>query len=93
MLTQTPIITPALPIKQTPTSQPSIPIPTSADHDEAAQETWQTLSGIIIPEADSIDLAQRLAGKQNVPEVFIDTNAPYSLGAKKSLLDYQFRHY
>jgi len=84
MLTQTPITTPALPIKQTPTSQPSIPIPTSADHDEAAQETWQTLSGIIIPEADSIDLAQRLAGKQNVPEVFIDTNAPYSLGAKKA---------
>ena len=50
-----------------PTRIANIPTPQiSAENDEAANRTKQTLNDTIIPEVDTIDLAERLTGKQNV---------------------------
>jgi len=55
-----------------------------SDTEEAANRTKQTLNEMIIPEADPIDLAERLSGKQNVPETRIDNQAPYEIGDNKA---------
>lgn len=68
----------------TPETTLSPAMPQSDTLDEAAQETWQTLNEILIPESDAIDLAERLSGKQDVPDTLIDTNAPYALQSKKA---------
>lgn len=66
------------------TMNPTVPPENRPTLDEAAQETRNTLSHSLVPEAEPVDLAQRLGGKQNVPETLIDTGAPHSIGAKKS---------
>lgn len=48
-----------------------------------AQETLDNLNAMIVPTNDPIDLAERLAGKLNVPSQLIDEDAPYEVGAKK----------
>ena len=49
-----------------------------------ASETLNTLNQSTVPINDPIDLAARLGGKPNVPNVLIDTEAPYSVGAQKT---------
>lgn len=71
-------------VQETPQAQIHTPIPQSLDLDQAAEQTWLTLNQAHIPEGDPIDLAERLGGKQNVPETLIDTEAPHAVGAKKS---------
>ena len=51
---------------------------------EKASETLSELNQSTVPINDPIDLAARLGGKPNVPDVLIDTDAPYSVGAQKS---------
>lgn len=45
-----------------------------------AGETLATLQAEEVPIADSIDLAQRLGGKNDIPEKLPDTRAPYKIG-------------
>ena len=63
---------------------PTIPAEVRPKVDIAANETASILNESLVPEADPIDLAQRLAGKVNVPETLIDTEAPHAVGAQKS---------
>ncbi len=51
---------------------------------EKASQTLDELKLSTVPINDPIDLAARLGGKPNVPDVLIDTDAPYSVGAQKS---------
>ncbi len=51
---------------------------------EKASQTLDELKLSTVPINDPIDLAARLGGKPNVPDVLIDVNAPYSVGAQKS---------
>jgi len=51
---------------------------------EKALETLNELNQSTVPINDPIDLAARLGGKPNVPNVLIDTEAPYSVGAQKT---------
>ena len=51
---------------------------------EKASQTLDELNLSTVPINDPIDLAARLGGKPNVPDVLIDTDAPYSVGAQKS---------
>lgn len=51
---------------------------------EKASETLIQLNQSTVPINDPIDLAARLGGKPNVPNVLIDTEAPYSVGAQKT---------
>ena len=51
---------------------------------EQASETLRELNESTVPINDPIDLAARLGGKLNVPNVLIDTEAPYEVGAQKS---------
>ena len=50
---------------------------------EQASETLRELNESTVPINDPIDLAARLGGKLNVPNVLIDTEAPYEVGAQK----------
>jgi len=52
------------------------------EYDKASQ-TLDELKQNTVPINDPIDLAARLGGKLNVPEVLIDTEAPYSVGDQK----------
>jgi len=45
-----------------------------------AGETLTTLQEEEVPIADSIDLAQRLGGKSDIPDKLPDTSAPYKIG-------------
>ena len=50
-----------------------------------AQDTLDNLNALIVPINDPIDLAERLAGKLNVPSQLIDEDAPlYIRGETKS---------
>ena len=49
-----------------------------------AYETLATLEGTIVPINDPVELAERLGGKQDVPETLIDPDAPYAVGARKT---------
>lgn len=51
---------------------------------EKASETLNELNQSTVPINDPIDLAARLGGKPDVPDVLIDTQAPYEVGAQKS---------
>jgi len=51
---------------------------------EKASDTLNELNQSTVPINDPIDLAARLGGKPNVPNVLIDEEAPYSVGAQKS---------
>ncbi|MDY6847432.1 MAG: immune inhibitor A [Chloroflexota bacterium] len=46
----------------------------------AAIESLDTLQQELVPINNPIDLAERLGGKQNIPEILFDENAPYALG-------------
>ncbi len=50
---------------------------------DAAHETLRLLSENIVPINDPIDLASRLGGKDNVPNVLIDQDMPYAVGDQK----------
>jgi len=50
---------------------------------DAAQEILRLLTETIVPINDPIDLASRLGGKDNVPNVLIDQDMPYAVGAQK----------
>ena len=50
---------------------------------DKANATLDVLNETIVPINDPIDLSGRLGGKSGVPDVLIDENAPYSVGAKK----------
>lgn len=63
---------------------PTIPAEARPKLEEAANETQDTLRQMIVPEANAVDLAERLRGKVNVPETLIDTEAPHAVGAKKA---------
>lgn len=49
-------------------------------YDDLAMQTVNTLEDTIVPENDPADLAMRLGGVDEVPELMIDTNAPYDVG-------------
>jgi len=51
---------------------------------EKAFQTLNELKTSMVPINDPIDLAARLGGKPNVPDVLIDTEAPYSVGDQKT---------
>ncbi|MGB4594393.1 MAG: hypothetical protein WBI14_00620 [Anaerolineaceae bacterium] len=57
--------------------------PTEVPYIPGAQESLQTLNGMLVPVNDPIELADRLGGKQDVPVTFPDTNMPYKVGASK----------
>lgn len=46
----------------------------------ASIESLDTLQQELVPINNPIDLAERLGGKQNIPEILFDENAPYALG-------------
>lgn len=50
---------------------------------EKAIQTLDELNHTTVPINDPIDLADRLGGKSNVPDVLIDHDAPYQVGARK----------
>lgn len=47
---------------------------------EGALETLLTLQHEVVPINNAIDLAERLGGKVEIPEMFPDANAPYAVG-------------
>ena len=49
----------------------------------SAYETLETHQNTIVPINDPIELAERLGGMDNVPEVLMDPNAPYAIGDRK----------
>ena len=49
-----------------------------------AIETLDTLDQTIVPINDPVELAERLGGKQDVPNTLIDPDAPYAVGAQKT---------
>jgi len=65
----------------TPTEEllPS-PVPSYVD----LVDTLSILNDAIIPINDPIELAERLAGKNNIPRTITDPNAPYQIGDRKA---------
>ncbi|MDH5606917.1 MAG: hypothetical protein OEY93_08520, partial [Anaerolineae bacterium] len=45
-------------------------------------ETIETLQNTVVPFNDPVDLARRLKGLENVPDLLIDVNAPHKVGEK-----------
>ena len=87
------VISTAIPIVETPISlNEATPTPfvdpgaqiLDPTQSEKASETLSQLNQSTVPINDPIDLAARLGGKPNVPNVLIDTEAPYSVGAQKT---------
>lgn len=78
------INTPVLPMKSTPTPfvGPDSPPLDPAEQSKAAQ-TLDELNHTIVPINDPIDLAARLGGKLDVPDILYDMDAPYSVGDRK----------
>lgn len=68
---------------QAPFVDPGSQILDPIESDKASQ-TLDELKLSTVPINDPIDLAARLGGKPNVPNILIDTDAPYSVGAQKS---------
>ena len=60
----------------TPTPMPTLETNTAS----AAEESLETLQKALVPINDPIEMAERLGGKQDIPETLIDTDTPYSLG-------------
>jgi len=67
----------------TPFVDPSSQILDPTEYEKAFQ-TLNELKTSMVPINDPIDLAARLGGKPNVPNVLIDTEAPYSVGDQKT---------
>ena len=49
-----------------------------------AQETLTKLNENIVPINDPVELSGRLGGNPDVPNLLIDGNAPYAVGAEKT---------
>lgn len=88
-LTQTPVAWKTLP----GFTQPAAPLPTASlpptpilpsDPPDAAQETLLTLTNIVVPISDPVDLAQRLEGKTNLPRALDAPVEVFQVGAKKA---------
>jgi len=62
----------------TPETTSNEPVP------QEAIETLDTLDLTVVPINDPVELAERLGGKQNVPDTLIDPDAPYDVGARKT---------
>lgn len=62
----------------TPETTTNEPVP------QEAIETLDTLDLTVVPINDPVELAERLGGKQNVPDTLIDPDAPYDVGARKT---------
>ena len=87
------IVSAPMPIMETPFSffeatptpfvDPGTQVLVPGEYDTASQ-TLNELKLSTVPINDPIDLAARLGGKPNVPDVLIDTEAPYSVGDQKS---------
>ena len=87
------VISTSMPIMETPLSlleatptpfvDPGSQALDPTEYDKASQ-TLDELNLSTVPINDPIDLAARLGGKPNVPEMLIDTEAPYSVGTQKS---------
>jgi len=65
----------------TPIDLPEQPL--DEDATKRVQANEDTLLSEIVPINDPIALAERLGGKENVPTILIDTDAPYQVGDKK----------
>jgi len=61
-------------------STPETPEPIVTVSPGSALETLLTLQEEIVPINDPIDLGERLAGKNDIPETLPDPNVPYSVG-------------
>jgi hypothetical protein len=64
----------------TPTAQPLEEWQVSKEGAPLAERTLQTLESALVPENDPADLAMRLGGVENVPELALDPDAPHQLG-------------
>ena len=71
------------PSDPTPTAQPLQDWQTTADDIDLAEQTLQTLEDALVPENDPAELAVRLGGVDSVPELALDPDAPYQVGAVK----------
>ena len=63
--------------------QTDVESPTEVPARLGAQESLQTLTEMLVPINDPIDLADRLGGKRDVPVTYPDPAAPYKVGASK----------
>lgn len=77
-------IIPSISIDPTPTAQALEEWQVTEVDDPLAEETLQSLEDTIVPENNPADLAVRLGGVESVPQLLIDTNAPYQVGDQKS---------
>lgn len=69
------------------TPEEIIPTPEPTPHSAnnlGSDETLRTLQEMIVPINDPIDLAERLGGKQDIPESLPDPNAPYAVGESQN---------
>lgn len=66
----------------TPIDLPEQPL--DEDATKRVQANEDTLLSEIVPINDPITLAERLGGKENVPTILIDTDAPFQVGDKKT---------
>ena len=67
-------------VPQGPTPETIINEPVPSE----AIETLDTLDQTVVPINDPVELAERLGGKQDVPDTLIDPDAPYDVGAQKT---------
>ncbi len=51
---------------------------------DGANQSLETLLEEVVPINDSIDLAERLGGKTDIPDLFPDPNQPYQIGDSKT---------
>lgn len=75
-------VTPPTPVVVTEEVNPVSPTPIPTLQPDAAENAFESLGILqqeLVPINDPIDLAQRLGGKEDIPETLIDTNAPYSI--------------
>ena len=54
------------------------------EEENTPQDTLNALEQVIVPENDPRDLAERLVGIENIPELVLDPNAPYDVGDTKT---------
>lgn len=71
------------PADPTPTAQPLQEWQTTDENVDLAEQTVQTLEDTLVPENDPAELAVRLGSVESVPELAIDPDAPYEVGAVK----------
>jgi hypothetical protein len=71
-------------IGPTQSADRATPTPFNASgYEGEGAETYETLANILVPIAESRDIASRFLGLDFVPEVVIDPDAPFSIGDRK----------